>query len=80
MVALRLCRGLQIEQCGGTTKAPLDKGGETVERSSAVALNGVDSLSLPDLVIFSFFCWGLDDWVFFMFVFESHVSDMCLFH
>ena len=56
-----------------------DKGGETVERSSAVALNGVDSLSLPDLVIFSFFCWGLDDWVFFMFVFESHVSDMCLF-
>ena len=41
-----------------------DKGGKTVERSSAVALNGVDSLSLPNLVLFSFFCWGLDDWVF----------------
>ena len=56
-----------------------DKGGETAERSSAVALNGVDSLSLPNLVLFSSFNWVLDVWVFFMFVFESHVSNMCLF-
>ena len=41
-----------------------DKGGKTAERSSAVALNGVDSLSLSDLVLFSSFRWVLDVWVF----------------
>ena len=41
-----------------------DNGGKTVERSSAVALNGVDSLSLSDLVLFSSFRWVLDVWVF----------------
>ena len=57
-----------------------DKGDKTAERSSAVALNGVDSLSAPNLVLFSSFRWVLDIWVFFfMFVFESHVSHMCLF-
>ena len=56
-----------------------DKGDKTAERSSVVALNGVDSLSLPNLVLFSSFNWVLDVWVFFMFVFESHVSNMCLF-
>ena len=42
-----------------------DKGGETAGRSSAVALNGVDSLSLspPDLVLFSSFHLVLDVWV-----------------
>ena len=51
-----------------------DKGDKTPERSLAVALNGMDSLSAPDLVLFSSFRWVLDVWVFFMFVFESHVS------
>ena len=43
-----------------------DKGGETAERSSAMALNGMDSLSLslPNLVLFSTFRWVLDVWVF----------------
>ena len=50
-----------------------DKGGETAKRSLVVALNNVDFLSLPDLVLFSSFRWVLDVWVFFMFIFESHV-------
>ena len=37
-----------------------DKGGKTPERSSTVALNGVDSFSALDLVLFSSFCWVLD--------------------
>ena len=41
-----------------------DKGGKTVERSSALALNGMDFLSLPDLVLFPSFHWVLDVWVF----------------
>ena len=41
-----------------------EKGGKTAKRSSAVALNGVDSLSLPDLVLFSSFRWVLDVWIF----------------
>ena len=56
-----------------------DKGGETVERSSAMALNGVDSLSLCWLGSFLLFSLGFGCLSFFMFVFESHVSDMCLF-
>ena len=32
-----------------------DKGDKTAERSLAVALNGVDSLSAPNLVLFSSF-------------------------
>ena len=58
-----------------------DKGGETVERSSAMALNGMDSLSLsaePGSLLH--FPLGFGRLGFFMFVFESHVSDMCLFH
>ena len=51
-----------------------DKGDKTPERSLAVALNSMDSLSAPDLVLFSSFRWVLDVWVFFMFIFESHVS------
>ena len=56
-----------------------DKGDKTPERNSAMALNDVDSLSAPDLVLFSSFRRVLDVWVFFfffffMFVFESHVS------
>ena len=42
-----------------------DKGDKTAERSSAVALNGVDSLSAPNLVLFSSFRWVLDIGVFF---------------
>ena len=57
-----------------------DKGSETAERSSVVALNGVDSLSLSvgpgSLLLFPL---GFGSLGFFMFVFESHVSDMCLF-
>ena len=57
-----------------------DKGDKTAERSSVVALNGVNSLSAPDRVLFASFRWVLDVWVFFlMFVFESHISDMCFF-
>ena len=37
-----------------------DKGDKTPERSSAVALNGVDSLSASNLVLFSFFRWVLN--------------------
>ena len=55
-----------------------DKDDKMAERSSVVALNAVDSLSAPDLVLFSSFRWVLDIWVFFMFVFESHVGHMCL--
>ena len=51
-----------------------DKGDKTPERSLAVALNSMDSLSAPDLVLFSSFRSVLDVWVFFMCVFESHVS------
>ena len=56
-----------------------DKGDKMPERSSTVALNGVDSLSALDLLLFFSFRWVLDVWVFFfffflMFVFESHVS------
>ena len=55
-----------------------DKGGKTVERSSALALNGMDSLSagLGSLPLFSL---GFGCLSFFMFVFESHMRDMCLF-
>ena len=45
-----------------------DKGGKTAERSSALALNGMDSLSAPDLVLFSSFRWVLNVWVFFFFL------------
>ena len=41
-----------------------EKGGKTAERSLAVALNDVDSLSLPNLVLFSSFHWVLDVWIF----------------
>ena len=41
-----------------------EKGDKTVERSSTMALNGVDSLSAPDLVLFSSFRWVLYIWVF----------------
>ena len=41
-----------------------DKGDKTVERSSTMALNGVDSLSALDLVLFSSFRWVLYIWVF----------------
>ena len=56
-----------------------DKGGEMAERSSVVALNGVDSLSAGpgSLLLFPLGFGRLG--FFFMFVFESHVSDMCLF-
>ena len=46
-----------------------DKGDKTPERSSAVALNGVDSLSAPNLDLFSFFRWVLNVWFFFFFFF-----------
>ena len=75
-------QGRDIHRLNSAAEPPRccwDKGGETAERSSAVALNSVDSLSLLDLVLFSSFCWVLDIWAFFMFVFESHVSDMCIF-
>ena len=42
----------------------LDKGDKTVERSSTIALNGVDSLSASDLVLISSFHWVLYIWVF----------------
>ena len=65
MVALRLCGGFQIEQCGGTTKALLGQrrrdGGEKL--GSGSERRGF-SLSLLDLVLFSSFCWVLDVWVF----------------
>ena len=44
-----------------------DKGDKTLEKSSTVALNSVDSLSAPNLVLFSFFRWVLNVWVFFFF-------------
>ena len=47
-----------------------DKGGEMAERSSVVAMNGMDSLSLslsarPGPGSLLLFCWVLDVWVFF---------------
>ena len=45
-----------------------DKGDKTPERSSAVVLNSMDSLSALDLVLFSSFRWVLDVWVFFFYV------------
>ena len=41
-----------------------DKGDKTPERSSTVALNGVDSLSALDLLLFFSFRWVLDVWIF----------------
>ena len=76
-------QGRDIPRLSSATEPPRhrrDKGGETAERSSAVALNG-DSLSLSagpgSLLLFPL---GFGRLGFFMFVFESHVSDMCLFH
>ena len=72
-------RHTQIEQCGGTTKAPPGQGrrdgreklGSGSERRGfSLCLTWFSSpLSV------GFWTFG----VFFMFVFESHVSDMCLF-
>ena len=81
MVALQLCSGFQIEQCGGTTKAPPGQGRQNGEEKLG---NGFEwrgfSLSLSaepgSLLLFPL---GFRHLGFFMFVFESHVSDMCLF-
>ena len=77
MVALQLCGGFQIKQCGGTTTVSSGQG----RRDGGEKLgNGVDSLSLfaepGSLLLFPL---GFRRLGFFMFVFESHVSDMCLF-
>ena len=60
-----------------------DKGGETAERSSVVAMNGVESLSLSLCRTWTWFSsplpLGFGCLGFFQFVFKSHVSDMCLF-
>ena len=70
-------QGKDIPRLNSAAKPPRcrrDKGDKTPKRSLAVALNSMDSLSAPDLVLFSSFRWVLDVWVFFMFIFESHVS------
>ena len=57
-----------------------DKGGEMAERSSVVAMNGVDSLSLSLCQTWTWFSsplpLGFGCLGFFGFVFKSH---MCLF-
>ena len=79
MVALRLCRGLQIEQCGGTTKASPGQrqrdGGEKL--GSGSERRGFSLSARPGSLLL--FLLGFGRLSFFMFVFESHVSDMCLF-
>ena len=72
-------RHTQIEQCGGTTKAPPGQGrrdgreklGSGSERRGFSLCVGPGSHLLFPL--------GFVHLGFFMFVFESHVSDMCLF-
>ena len=83
MVVLQLCGGFQIEQCGGTTKAPPGQGrqdgGEKL--NNGFEWHGFSlSLSLSaEPGSFLHFPLGFGRLGFFMFVFESHMSDMCLF-